>query len=69
MSRSSGADRELCLDREDAPVAALHDQIDLVVAVRRPEVADPRARRLGIDPDRERQERLEQRAEQRTFAQ
>jgi hypothetical protein len=35
-----GRGRELCLDREDAAVATLDDQIHLVVAVARSEVAD-----------------------------
>ena len=64
-----GHGRELGLDREDAAVATLHDQIHLVVAVARPEVADPCARRLGVDPHRERHERLEQRTKQRTLTQ
>lgn len=55
---------EFDLEREHAPVVAFHDQIDLVLAAMGPQVPDGRLGCLGVRPHTERDERLEQLAEE-----
>jgi len=59
---------ELDLDREDAAVRSFDDEVDLAGAPRRPEVLDARLGCLGVGADRERHQRFEQGAEQRSVA-
>jgi len=56
--------RERDLEGQQSPVVARHDQVDLVVAARGPQMRDRGSGALRIDADRERHEGLEQRAEQ-----
>ncbi len=57
---------ELHLDRQDAPVVAFDDQIDLVLAALGPQMPDRRLGRLGEGPHAERHEGFEQGSEKRT---
>jgi hypothetical protein len=54
---------ELHLDRKDAAVAALDDQVNLMFSGPRSEVFDGRLRCLGIDARIKRHKRFEQGAE------
>ena len=59
---------ELDLDGEEASVIPANDQIDLVLTPGGPQVRDGCARSLGVDANTERDERLEERAEERPVA-
>jgi hypothetical protein len=54
---------ELHLDRHDAAVATLHDQVDLVLAGGGAQMTDAGLRGLGVHPHAERHERLEEDSE------
>jgi hypothetical protein len=59
---------EFDLDREDPPVVALDDQVDLLSASRSAQVAERRVVAFGVDPYGERHQAPKQRAEQRAGA-
>jgi len=56
---------ELHLDRDDPMVGPLDDQVDLALATLRAQVPHPRLRRLSLYSHPERDQRLEQLAQQR----
>ena len=55
---------ELHLERHDTLVAALNDEVDLMVPISGPQVVHGGLARLGIDPGTQGHERLEQRPEE-----